>query len=39
LTIRLFIQSLANTLDDEAIENVTGDVLSTLGANFGAALR
>ncbi len=39
LTIRLFIQSLANTLDEEAIENVTGDILLTLQANFGATLR
>mgnify|MGYP000851667220 FL=1 len=39
LTIRLFLQSQDNTLDDDVIENATGSVLSTLGANFGAALR
>jgi len=39
LTIRLFIQSQESTLDEEVIENVTGDVLSILGANFGATLR
>ncbi|MBN2722074.1 MAG: phenylalanine--tRNA ligase subunit beta, partial [Campylobacterales bacterium] len=39
LTIRLFIQSQENTLDEEVIENVTSNVLLALGDNFGAALR
>ena len=39
LTIRLFIQSDTNTLEDSEIDHVTSSILTALETNFGAALR
>ena len=39
LTIRLFIQSLEKTLDDEEIESVVQAIIKKLNSEYGATLR
>ena len=39
LTLRLFIQSLNNTLKDEAIESTVNSIIEKLNSEYGATLR
>jgi phenylalanyl-tRNA synthetase beta chain len=39
LTLRLFIQSLEGTLDDESIDNTVNTIIEKLESEYGASLR